>query len=64
MTPEERLKEIEECVSTRSGDIEWLIERVKELTEALESMASGGCMECHYEIDAREILTGSSEEKK
>lgn len=48
-----------ECI-----ECEELRTRVKDLTEALESMASGGCMECHYEIDAREILTGSSEEKK
>ena len=38
MTPAEKLKEIEECVSTRSGDIEWLITRVKRLTEALETI--------------------------
>jgi hypothetical protein len=50
MTPQERLKEIEECIadirqdsifSLPLKDCQWLVNRVKRLTEALEIISDG-----------------------
>lgn len=72
MTPEERLKEItshatkEDYSSVPYKDLDWLISRVKELTEALEFYAA---IDTKIGVDelqciARDALVGSKPDEK
>ena len=64
VTPEERLKEIEETnkmgmySDSQAADIDWLINRVKRLTQALESIQYWKCdaSVCCFPVDIEKIL--------
>lgn len=67
MTPEQRLKEIEDNSEVSAEDTWWLISRVKELTEALEQIHKHHSLHanipCHYALDlCNKVLTGSKPE--